>query len=75
MTAIPDKVMQDLRALVDDYRDRCLWFLRPGYYPKDTEEALRTLSQIERHGDVEGFKRAGELRQCLSQTTSAPSAV
>jgi hypothetical protein len=63
-----------LRALVDDYRDRCLWFLKPDYYPASEAEALRVLGAIERHGDRAGFQRCSEVRAWLSQSSSAASA-
>ena len=63
-----------LRELVDEYRDRCLWFLRRDYYPATIVEAERVLDAIERHGDRDGFRRAAQIRQWLSQTSSATSA-
>ena len=66
--------MDRVNALVDEYRVRCLWFLREDYYPQTTAEALRVLEYIERHGDVEAFQKAATLRQCLLQNSSAPSA-
>ena len=74
MSAIPQEALDPLKAIVDKYRDRCLWFLRPGYYPESLEEALRVLESIQRHGDREAFKRAGEVRRWLSQGISAKSA-
>jgi len=63
-----------LRALVDEYRDRCLWFLRSDYYPATVQEALRVIAAIERHGDREAFQKAGEVRRWLSPLSSATSA-
>lgn len=60
--------------LVDEYRVRCLWFLRDDYYPSTNAERLRVLDEIQRHGDREAFKLAGELRQWLSRPSSARSA-
>jgi len=68
------RVADAVRRLVDDYRDSCLWFLRPTYYPEGPEETLRTLAYIERYGDREGFRRAAEIRQWLSRTSSERSA-
>lgn len=59
--------------LVDEYRARCLWFLREGYYPSTDEERLRVLDCIERYGDVAAYRRAAEIRQWLSRTSSARS--
>jgi hypothetical protein len=63
-----------LRELVDEYRDRCLWFLRRDYYPATTEEAGRVLDSIQRHGNRDGFRRAAQIRQWLSLASSATSA-
>ena len=62
-----------LRELVDEYRDRCLWFLRRDYYPATTEEARGVLDSIQRHGDRDGFRRAARIRQWLSHSSSATS--
>jgi hypothetical protein len=60
--------------LVDEYRVRCLWFLRPDYYPATREERLRTLSYIEMRGDRDAFRKAGTLRQWFSRHSSETSA-
>jgi hypothetical protein len=62
-----------LRELVDEYRHRCLWFLRPDYYPATLTEAERALDAIQRHGDREAFQRAAQVRQWLSRPSSATS--
>ena len=67
-------IEETVNRLVDEYRLRCLWFLRSDYYPMTDEDRLRVLSYIERHGDREAFRRAAELRQWRSRTSSAPSA-
>lgn len=66
-------VMQSVHALVDEYRTRCLWFLREDYDPRTPAEARRVLEAIERQGDVAAFKRAAPLRQWLSRNSSAAS--
>lgn len=66
-------VMQSVRGLVDEYRTRCLWYLREDYYPETTEAAIAVLESIERHGDVEAFRKAATLRQWLSRHSSSPS--
>ena len=60
--------------LVDEYRVRCLWFLRADYYPATPAERLRVLDWIEKNGDREGFRRAAELRRWFSRNSSAQSA-
>jgi hypothetical protein len=68
--SIDDAVNQ----LVHTYRARCLWFLRPDFYPSNDRERLMVLDQIERHGDREAYVKAASLRQWLSRTSSAASA-
>ena len=63
-----------INALVDEYRVRCLWFLRPDYYPATLEDRLRVLDYVQRYGDRTAHVRAATLRQWLSQTSSAGSA-
>lgn len=65
---------REFRELVDEYRSRCLWYLRADYLPADTAERLRVLQAIERHGDLRAFQRAARLRSWLSPTSSATSA-
>ncbi len=60
--------------LVDEYRHRCLWFLRSDYYPSTDEERLRVLAYIERHGDRNAYVRAAEVRRWLSPPSSEASA-
>ena len=63
-----------VHRLVDEYRTRCLWFLRPDYYPSSLQERLRVLGYIERQGDREAFRRAATLKRWLLPDSSAPSA-
>ena len=62
-----------IRELVDEYRSRCLWFLRRDYHPATVAEAERVLDAIQRHGDREAFRRAARIRQWLSPLSSATS--
>ncbi len=64
----------ELRALVDEYRTRCLWFLREDFYPETRDAAVRVLRYIERYGDREAFMRAARMRQTLSQGSNETSA-
>lgn len=63
-----------LRRFVDEYRDRCLWFLRQSFYPTTAAEWGRVLDSIERHGDREAFVRVARVRAWLSRRTSDASA-
>ena len=63
-----------VRRLVDEYRVRCLWFLRDDYYPADAAECDRVLRWIEEHGDLPAFRRVAEVRTWLSRRSSGASA-
>jgi hypothetical protein len=67
------EVLPELRQLVNEYRHRCLWFLREDCYPATDAEVHRVLDAIQRHGDREAFRRAAKLRQWLSHPSSAAS--
>ncbi len=66
-------VFGEINALVDEYRDRCLWFLKAEFFPKTPEEALRTLALIERYGDRAAYQRAERLKKWLSQVSKVQS--
>ena len=70
----PTALEARFRQFVDDNRARCLWFMREDYYPATLAERHHVLRQIERHGDLDAFRRAGEFRTWLSQHFSEPSA-
>jgi hypothetical protein len=74
MDTLPSSVVEALRRLADEYRDRCLWYLRRDYYAATRDEALRVLDAIARHGGVDAFLRAAEIRSWLSPRSSATSA-
>lgn len=63
-----------VRTLVDDYRDRCLWYLRRDYYPTTRDESLSVLDAIARHGGLDAFRRAATIRSWLLRHSSATSA-
>ena len=75
MVAITRTLDEALNALVDDYRTRCLWFLRADYYPATREEQLRVLDYVQRYGDRDAHVRAANLRQWLLRLSNANSAV
>jgi len=60
---------------VDEYRARCLWFLREDYYPSDTQSMLRALSYMQRYGDREAYHKVQGLRRWLSQNSNELSAI
>ena len=71
----PDPALDaEVRSFVDDYRERCLWFLRSDYYPSTLDEILRVLRWIRARGDRNAFQRAGKIEQWLSRTFNGTSA-
>jgi len=73
--ALDPALDSEVRSLIDDYRERCLWFVRPDYYPSSSDEVLRVLRWIRARGDKEAFQRAGKIERWLSRTSSETSAV
>jgi hypothetical protein len=74
MEANSPELAAAVNRLVDEYRARCLWFLREDYYPATRAERRRALGYIQRHGDRTAFTRAAELLQWLSPPSSEESA-
>jgi hypothetical protein len=72
--ALDPVIDAEVRCLVDEYRERCLWFARSDYYPSTPDEILRVLGWIRARGDREAFQRAGKIEEWLSRTSSEKSA-
>jgi hypothetical protein len=66
-------VPEHVAALIEEYRDRCLWFLRPDYFPTTPEEIERVLALIERYGDRAAYERAEEIKAWLRHDSRARS--
>jgi hypothetical protein len=69
-----DDVTREIDDLVDECRSTCLWYQRPDYYPRTDLERWRALDDIQKHADLETFRRAGRLKECLSRRSSSESA-
>jgi hypothetical protein len=69
-----EDLVRAVDALVDECRTDALWFLKQDYYPRTDEERQRVLHDIQKHANVEIFKRAARLRAWLSRHSSAASA-
>lgn len=74
MSAIDDPAAEAVNRLVDEYRHRCLWFLREDFYPTTDAQRLRLLTYIQRHGDRAAFQQAAKLARWLSRRSSENSA-
>jgi len=78
MTEREDQTTESIRVeldrLVDEYRSRCLWFLKQDHYPRTAAAIANVLRQIEIHGDLSAFQRAADIRRWLSRDSSESSA-
>ena len=73
METLPPEADAALHALVDEYRERCLWFLRRDYYPA----TRRGSAGARRPSSATGIARPSarrRIRQWLSPPSSATSA-
>lgn len=64
---------REILELVEEYRDRCLWFLRPDYVPSTPEEIDLALEYIERYGDQRAYRHVEEIKKWLSRHTKPQS--
>jgi hypothetical protein len=60
-----------VHAFVERHRAACLWFLRTDYLPRTLEEATWVLDLVARHGDVQAFQEAAEIRRRCSTPRTA----
>ena len=74
MSRPPEFPEAEFRSFVDQYRARCLWFLREDYYPQTPNEREEVLRQIAHHGDRDAFRRVALFRTWLSRPSSETSA-
>ncbi|MCD4653741.1 hypothetical protein K8T06_07375 [bacterium] len=59
----PGLLHSEIRSLIDEQRDRCLWFLANDYYPKDSDSVIYILDTIRKHGNLDAFRKAEELKR------------
>jgi hypothetical protein len=71
---VPEAIQREIDELVEGYRSRCLWFLRPDFRPRTNAEILSVLGHIEAHGDRAAFQRVAAIRQWFSRHSSERSA-
>ena len=74
MKARDDPLAAAVDRLVEEYRDRCLWFLREDFCADTDARRIRVLAYIQRHGDRAAYRRAAELRRWLLRRSSERSA-
>jgi hypothetical protein len=73
-TRSPRDLEREIDRFVDECRVDSLWYLRPDYYPGTDFERCRVLEAIQKHSNLDNFKRAARLKACLSPPSSATSA-
>jgi hypothetical protein len=69
-----EDLAREIDALVDECRSAALWYLKPDYYPHTDDERRRVLHEIQKHADLERYKRAARLHEWLSRHSSDASA-
>lgn len=66
--------LDEVYQLIDEQRERCLWSLRPDYYPQTVAEAVKVLESIEKYGDRAAFQKAATLKRWFLQHSKENSA-
>jgi hypothetical protein len=64
----------EINQLVDEYRQRCLWFLGEHFYPETREDIVKTMDYICRYGDSAAFRKATEIKSWVLQNIKKQSA-
>jgi hypothetical protein len=55
----------EFQSVVRDYRTTCLWFANKPESPVNELQLEQVLTEIEKNGDMEAFKRVGRIRKWL----------
>jgi hypothetical protein len=58
---IDGRVRQELIQLMEQNREQCLWFLRPGYEPSTIADMLRIIKYLQRYGTRDVYVKARNL--------------
>ena len=56
---------KELKSVVEDYRSMCFWNFAEDFMPKDRRQVFLALDTLERYGNMDAYRRAGEIRQWL----------
>ena len=62
----------EYRSVVEDCRASCLWHMGDALHPRSAGQVEQVLSAIERYGNLDGFRRVGEIRKWLSPDSRPP---
>ena len=63
----------EVRSVVDDYRGMCFWNMAEDFTPQDARQLRLVVENLERYGDMAAYRRAGRIREWLSQISSPAS--
>ena len=64
---------EEVRSVVDDYRDMCFWSMDCNFRPGNEQELLVMADCLDNYGDMAAYRRSGRIRQWLSQATKQAS--
>jgi hypothetical protein len=64
-----DELLERIDTMIEESRERCLWFLRLDYVPRDDRMRIKLLEYIQRHGDRQTAVEAARLTRWLSQNS------
>ena len=54
-----------LKTAMSAYRSMCFWNMDEDFFPSNRREVILALDNLERYGDLEAYRLAGEIRQWL----------
>ena len=56
---------KELKSAVEDYRSMCFWNFPEDFMTKNRRQVFLALDNLERYGNMDAYRRAGEIRQWL----------
>ncbi len=60
---------EEFRSVVNDYRGMCLWNFPEDFMPKNERQIEMVVDRLEHYGDLSAYRRAGRIREWLSQAS------
>ncbi len=71
---LPLSVIEQAQALIRQYRDQCLWFMREDCLPDDRDGLLRAIRHIEQSGTRDAYVQARSIEKWLLRDSNETSA-
>ena len=56
---------KELKSVIEDYLSMCFWNFTEDFMPKNRRQVFLALDPLERYGNMDAYRRAGEIRQWL----------